>query len=163
MSTKKIWDKIVFGLERLFDIDKMRFDNIKVECSVLDDIIDFARNNHPREFVVFMHGTIKNKVLLIDRLLYQEYESDSGSATPIFHFSDKSFFGSVHSHPSGSNRPSRADRHFFRKHGIVHAIIGYPYKKDNIKFYDNDGEEIIVQIKEDVSKSNTHNKSRRKR
>jgi len=52
----------------------------------------------------------------------------------------------VHSHPSNSNKPSTADRQFFRKVGIINIIICNPYTVNNIKFYNNEGEEITVEI-----------------
>lgn len=135
------------GLERLFDLDKHYFNEIIIENTVIEDIIDFAKANHPKEFVAFFHGIIKDNKLIIDGLVYNEFTSDSGSATPIFHFPDKSFYGSVHSHPGYSNRPSRADINFFRRYGIVNAIICKPYSQDNIRFYDSNGEELNVKIR----------------
>lgn len=142
----KIKEFIINGIEKLFDLDKLRFNNITILNTVIEDIIDFANANHPNEFVAFFHGIIKDNELIIDSLVYNEFESTTGSATPIFHFPDKSFYGSVHSHPSGSIKPSNADKHFFRKTGIVNAIIGKPYSKKTIKFYDHDGVEINVKI-----------------
>ena len=144
--TDRIKEFLIKGIEKLFDLDKHYFNEILIEQDVVDDIIDFADANYPREFVAFFHGTIKDKKLIIDRLVYNEFNSTEGSATPIFHFPDKSFYGSVHSHPSGRNKPSRADLHFFRKTGIVNAVIGYPFTKDNIRFYDHEGVEINVTI-----------------
>lgn len=145
--TDEIKDFFIKGMEKLFDLDKHYFNEILIESSVVEDIIDFANANHPNEFVAFMHGIIKKDKLIVDSLVYNEFKSDEGSATPIFHFPDKSFYGSVHSHPSGANRPSKADRFFFSKTGIVNAIISYPYTKNTIKFYDHDGVEINVKIK----------------
>jgi proteasome lid subunit RPN8/RPN11 len=144
--TDKIKDFLIKGIEKLFDLDKHYFNEILIENDVVENIIDFATANHPREFLAFFHGIIKDDKLIIDGLEYNEFSSDEVSATPIFHFPDKSFYGSVHSHPSGSSRPSRADLQFFRKTGIVNAIIGNPYTKEKIRFYDHDGREINVKI-----------------
>ncbi|HIH32540.1 TPA: hypothetical protein HA235_07585 [Candidatus Woesearchaeota archaeon] len=142
----EIRDFLKKGIERIFDLDKHYFNEIVILNSAIDDIMDFAKANHPKEFVAFFHGIIKDSKLIIDSLVYNEFNSDAGSATPIFHFPDKSFYGSVHSHPSLSNKPSRADVRFFRKTGIVNAIICYPYNQSNIRFYNHDGEEINVKI-----------------
>ena len=143
----KIKEFFIKGMEKLFDLDKHYFNEIIIEHTVIEDVIDFANANHPREFVAFFHGIIKNNKLIINSLVYNEFKSDEGSATPIFHFPDKSFYGSVHSHPTGSNRPSRADLHFFRKTGIVNAIIGNPHTKERMRFYDHEGNEINVKIR----------------
>jgi len=142
----KLKDFFIKGMEKLFDLDKHYFNEILIESSVIEDIIDFAQANHPREFIAFFHGIINKDKLIINSLVYNEFNSDEGSATPIFHFPDKSFYGSVHSHPSGNNKPSRADRLFFRKTGIVNAIINYPYNIKTIKFYDHEGVDINVKI-----------------
>jgi len=133
-------------LERLFNLDKLQFDTITVSSDVIRDMIDFAKANHPKEFVAFFHGVIMRKTLVIDALVYNEFESSEYSAAPIFHFADKSFYGSVHSHPGYSARPSRADLAFFRKTGIIHAIICMPYTPESIIFYNHHGELINVTI-----------------
>lgn len=145
----KVKEFLIKGLERLFDLDKHYFKKIIIYKTVVEDIIDFAKANHPREFVAFFHGIIKDEKLIIDSLVYNEFRSDEGSATPIFHFPDKSFYGSVHSHPGYSNKPSKADMRFFHKTGIVNAIISMPYSKDTIRFYNHQGEELIVNIEEE--------------
>ncbi|GIU69682.1 MAG: hypothetical protein KatS3mg002_0918 [Candidatus Woesearchaeota archaeon] len=144
----KILKKILLNsIRNLFELDKYDFKKIIIKKEVIEDIIDFAKANHPKEFVAFFNGMIKNKELTIKNLVYNEYLSNESSAIPIFHFPDKSFYGSVHSHPSGSNKPSAADRHFFSKIGIVNAIISYPYTIETIKFYNHEGIEIEVIIK----------------
>ena len=144
----RIKDFLKHGIEKMFDLDKMYFEEIVVKRHVLEDVMDFASVNHPKEFVAFFHGKILKKKLVIDRLVYQQYFSSENSATPIFHFADKSFYGSVHSHPSFSNKPSGADLQFFRKTGIVHAIICRPYAFENIRFFNHNGEDINVVISE---------------
>jgi len=146
MNDTKIKKSLVRGLEKLFDLDKHYFKSVVIYDTVIEDIIDFAKANHPKEFVAFFHGILKNDTLIIDGLVYNEFRSNEGSATPIFRFTDKSFYGSVHSHPGQSNRPSRADLLFFRKAGIINAIICLPYTKETIRFYNHQGEEIIVTI-----------------
>jgi proteasome lid subunit RPN8/RPN11 len=142
---------VIKGIEHLFDLDKHYFKEIIIYDTVVDDIIDFAKANYPKEFVAFFHGILKEGKLIIDGLEYSEFRSNESSATPIFHFADKSFYGSVHSHPGGSNRPSRADLQFFHKIGIVNAIICTPYAKETLRFYNHQGEEIIVKIQTEQS------------
>jgi len=54
--------------------------------------------------------------------------------------------GSIHSHPSGSNRPSNADLHSFIKFGSIHLIVGYPFSKENIACYDAYGKRVNLNI-----------------
>jgi proteasome lid subunit RPN8/RPN11 len=132
--------------EKLFDLDKFRFESISILAEVIENIILLAKENHPNEFVAFLDGKIEDKKLIITGLLYQEYNANENSAAPIFRFPNQTFYGSVHSHPGNSNRPSNADRQFFRKIGIVNMIICKPYSYDTIKFYNHEGEEIKVEI-----------------
>jgi len=136
------------AFEKLFDLDKFRFTRIAVKSDVIDSVMDLAKENHPKEFLAFLDGKIKDGVLTIDGILYQEYYATDNSAAPIFHFPDKSFYGCVHSHPGYSNRPSNADRMFFRKIGIINMIICRPYDKGSIRFYNHEGEEIKVDVEE---------------
>ena len=134
-------------IRKLFEIDKMEFQDIVINKIVINQIIQFAKNSHPKEFVAFLNGEVHNKNLVLDNLIYHEFVSSENSAMPIFHFANKSFYGSVHSHPSYNNRPSVEDIRFFRKTGIVHCIICKPYSDPNIKFYNQNGEEISVKIR----------------
>ncbi len=133
------------AVERLFDLDKITFEDILIRESVIGDIMDFAQENHPKEFVAFFHGIIRKKQLIIDALVYNEFSASENSAAPIFHFADKSFYGSVHSHPGPSNRPSRADISFFHKTGIIHAIICRPYTRESVRFYTQNGEPVTIK------------------
>ena len=146
---------LIRTFEKLFDLDKFKFEKICIEQDVVQNICLLSKENHPNEFLAFLDGAIKNKKLTITGLLYQEYYATDRSAAPIFHFPDKSFFGSIHSHPGPSNRPSNADREFFRKIGVINAIICKPYNIENIRFYNNEGEEIDVEIlpEENTTKS----------
>lgn len=134
------------GFEKLFDLDKLRFNKIVISKDVIDECLDYARASHPKEFLAFLDGKIENNTLLLNELLYHQYEATSQSATPIFHFNYTRFYGSIHSHPSSNNKPSTMDLRFFRKLGIVHCIIAYPYTIDSIKFYNHNGEEIMIEI-----------------
>jgi len=137
---------LIKTFEKLFDLDKFKFDRISIKQDVIEDITLLASETHPKEFLAFLDGHVESKKLIITQLLYQEYYASNSSAAPIFRFPTNNFFGSVHSHPSNSNKPSTADRQFFRKVGIINIIICNPYTVNNIKFYNNEGEEITVEI-----------------
>ncbi len=143
-QTFKRWLKE--GFEKLFELDKLKFNEVIIKKEIIESIMHLARENHPKEFLAFFQGAIKNKKLIINQLDYHQYYASESSAFPILQYGKMDFYGSVHSHPSLSNRPSKADMEFFRKTGIVHAIICRPFNFENIKFYNHHGEEIIVKI-----------------
>lgn len=150
MAAEKHLGRFLKGLiERMFNLDKMRFDKIVITQGVIDSIMEFAKESHPKEFLAFLDGRVKNKRLIIDKLMYQEFVSDNNSAMPIFHF-PQTFYGSVHSHPGHSNRPSNADRQFFSKTGIINLIIKYPYTQKDIRFCNHNAEEISVEIEDEA-------------
>ncbi|MCP3682283.1 MAG: hypothetical protein GY861_06295 [bacterium] len=123
------------------------FNEIVIEQDVIDDIIRTAKETHPKEFVTLLKGEIKNNQLRINGLLYQVYEASNDATVMRINLPITSgFLGSVHSHPSHSNRPSEADHIFFNKHGILHLIICMPFEKYNIAAYNRYGEKIDFNI-----------------
>jgi len=122
------------------------FNDIIISTKIIQKITDLPKETHPKEFLAFFEGKI-GKDIIINDIFYQPYLANDHSASPRLDIPlTTNTIGSIHSHPSFSNRPSRADRRFFRKNGIVHAIIKYPYNKEDIAFYNNHGEPIEVKI-----------------
>jgi len=116
---------------------------IHIRKSVFDNIIEFSKTTYPREFLAFFEGDFKEGILMIEDLLFQPYIADRESAWPRLNFPTTSkVIGSVHSHPGGSNRPSRSDLGFFQKTGIVHGIINSPYSRDDFVLYDLHGDRL---------------------
>lgn len=94
-----------------------------------------AKKNYPNEFVGLLrekHGII-SEILIIPK-------SVGGKGFATLHtymipmISDS--VGTVHSHPSKNNRPSRQDLRFFQRNGRTHIIISYPYEDKDIAVYD---------------------------
>lgn len=143
---KKILDR--FTPRRMFDLDKFEFDDLIIEHTLILDIIDFAKANYPNEFMAFLKGKFENKMLILEGLLYQKFESSRTSAfTRIALPNGLGVVGSVHSHPSPNSNPSGQDRIFFSKFGGVHLIISYPYRKEDLRVYDIDGERIGFKVR----------------
>ena len=62
---------------------------------------------------------------------------------------DRSVIGSVHSHPSGSKKPSREDLMSFGKRVGFHLIVGYPAESINdIVCYDGYGNRLPLEKKD---------------
>ncbi len=143
----KFSERIKTALLKFFMIDAFEFSEVFMQSDVVDNICEFAKHAHPKEFVAVIGGVVKDKKLIVNELFYQEFVSSTHSA------SFQSFLppavtgvGTVHSHPSSHTRPSSADINFFNKKGMVHFIIGYPYEKENIVGYDSQGNEIAFTI-----------------
>jgi len=57
---------------------------------------------------------------------------------------DSSYVGLVHSHPTGSVKPSVTDLHNF--FGLVSLIVKSPYENDDIFAWDRDGNSIELTV-----------------
>lgn len=121
---------------------------IKIHRKVLENAAFMAKSTYPNEFVAFFSGSFKKGVVEIDSLLLQSFNAGRTSA----HFNitnmplSSSILGTIHSHPSNSNRPSSTDKRLFNKKGLFHAIIKYPFNLGDISFYNKYGDEINIKI-----------------
>jgi len=120
---------------------------IDIKRKVIADVSSFAKDAYPKEFLAFFEGRISKQVLEVQDIIFQPYIASTHSALPRIDFPLTSqVVGSIQSHPSRSARPSNADKNFFRKVGIVNAIIKYPYNMDDVVYYDSEGDEIHINI-----------------
>lgn len=139
---------LVNWIRRLLGITPVR--RVDLQQSVLLDICEMAQSAHPKEMLAFLSATRGNKdgSITIDEIQLQAYVASEDSAS--FHTWNMptvtSIVGTVHSHPGGSKRPSDEDLHLFSKFGFIHAIIGEPYRPQDIRFYDKDGRRIHVGV-----------------
>lgn len=118
---------------------------MKIRRAALEFILEAGRNLYPKEFAGLLRGdknTIKEVLFLPDTKLRFDSASINLNMLPL----DLKVIGSIHSHPGHSNRPSRADLEFFSKLGIVHGIVCQPYNFESLRFYDQDGMEVKVDI-----------------
>ena len=143
------WRRVGSWLPKLFAEE--RFDVIRVEAEVVEDICALAQGSHPKEMVAFLTGDIKEeggvKVLVIDGLYVKGYDASGYSTSFTTHdLPLTGVYGTVHSHPGWSNRPSEADRRLFGKQGWFHLIICEPYTRASIVAYGKQGEPIDVDF-----------------
>jgi proteasome lid subunit RPN8/RPN11 len=132
-----------------------RYDEVRLEPEVVEDICALARSADPKETIAFLTGSIQKekrsgsrtavRILVIDGLYLKGYQADTYSTHFTMHdLPMTGVYGTVHSHPSSSNRPSGADLRMFNKHGTLHLIICRPYSKEALAAYDKYGERILL-------------------
>jgi proteasome lid subunit RPN8/RPN11 len=131
----------------IFRLPKFEYGEVVITRDVIDTILDMAKAASPLEFTALLSGKIKNKVLVISSIVFQQYEASEDATAmhmdlPLLHGT----VGSVHSHPSGSNRASGTDLVFFNKHGIFHLIIAAPFSQTDIAAYDKGGGRQAFEI-----------------
>lgn len=127
----------------------------------LSFVLNASRETHPNEYMGFLRaenagrlGLDRNGRVITDVLVIPGTESNETSAKvkTMMQPNTVSSVGSVHSHPSGVLRPSDADLRTFGS-GDVHIIVGAPYEWTDWQAFDNQGNEIDLDVL-DVELSN---------
>jgi proteasome lid subunit RPN8/RPN11 len=143
----KLWNGLKNWLKRFFELDRYDFERVIIDREVIDNIVELAKQTYPKEFIAFLEGKTRKKILRIYGLVYQEYFANPSYT--VYKFNPpiiSGIVGSVHSHPGPSNHPSAADLHSFSKRGMVHMIIRMPYAAENIQAYDKNGNRISFEV-----------------
>lgn len=118
------------------------FHEVRIDREVLESVLYYSKEAYPKEFLAFFDGQIKDKILYITGLIFVPGETcETGAVvhTEMVPINTK-YWGSVHSHPGPSARPSDADLITFSKTGYFHMIVCLPYSLETFKAYDRYGE-----------------------
>ena len=126
---------------------KKKIESITLKKETRDGILSYCKMNHPNEGILILRGKPKKGAVIIDGLVIAPF-SESGPTFAGFPHSflpfDPSYVGTVHSHPTGSARPSVTDLHNF--FGYVSLIVKSPYENNDIFAWDGDGNKINLTI-----------------
>jgi proteasome lid subunit RPN8/RPN11 len=130
------------------ELKKKKFERkISLTKDARDGILSFCKMNHPNEGILILRGKSKRGDVFIDELVVPPF-SETGADFAGFPHNplplDLSYVGIVHSHPTGSAKPSLTDLdNFF---GLVSIIVKSPYEDDDIFAWDSDGRELPLVI-----------------
>ena len=130
------------------ELKKKKFERkISLTKDARDGILSFCKMNHPNEGILILRGKSKRGDVFIDELVVPPF-SETGADFAGFPHNplplDLSYVGIVHSHPSGSAKPSLTDLdNYF---GLVSIIVKSPYEDDDIFAWDSDGRELPLLI-----------------
>ena len=130
------------------ELKKKKFERkISLTKDARDGILSFCKMNHPNEGILILRGKSKRGDVYIDELVVPPF-SETGADFAGFPHNplplDLSYVGIVHSHPSGTAKPSLTDLdNFF---GLVSIIVKSPYEDDDIFAWDSDGRELPLVI-----------------
>ena len=131
------------------ELEKFYYKKVILTKKVAADICEFAKKSYPLEFISYLKGEKINENLIIKGLIYQEFKANKNSAFSKMNLPLLSeVVGTVHSHPSYSNLPSRTDLKLFNKQFGIHLIISYPFLLKNIQAYNPKGKKILLNIKQ---------------
>lgn len=119
---------------------------VTIEKALMEEIIQYAKEAYPNEFGAMLHGWPHINDL--------EFPPDTGRGHASVTFNMYNRFsqrniqadGVVHSHPSGSARPSQADVTMFGHFPGTNIIIGYPFTWDSWAAYDRFGNRVKVDV-----------------
>ena len=122
--------------------------NWKIKRDCLDLIYECAKSQYPNEFGGLLRIDLDKRDTIIEIVILPGTISGESHAIFKMHMLpiDFSIVGSVHSHPSRSYYPSKADLQNFRKHGKIHIITANPYNENSWRAFDQYGNEINIQI-----------------
>lgn len=116
---------------------------IKLKKDVLDSILSYCHMKHPNEGILILRGKSKKGNVLIDGLVIPPFAFNAHSSSGFPHYmlpGDMSYVGTVHSHPSGSARPSMTDlSNFFE---LISLIVRFPYGDGDIFAWDSNGDSV---------------------
>ncbi|MCR4335080.1 MAG: Mov34/MPN/PAD-1 family protein [archaeon] len=116
----------------------------KIKNEVIESIIIAARNVYPDEFFSMLGGTEDKitELVIVPATFGENFSSYRLDLVPF----DKNIIGTIHSHPSPNNNPSRADLESFAAKGKIHLIISHPYTLDTIRAYDTEGNRKQLKV-----------------
>ena len=120
---------------------------IKLKKDVLDSILSYCQMKHPNEGILILRGKSKQGDVLIDGLVIPPFSFGAHSSSGFPHYmlpGDLSYVGTVHSHPSGSARPSVVDLNNFFE--LISLIVRFPYGQDDIFAWDSNGHAVKLTI-----------------
>ena len=108
-------------ISKLFGNNDDEFEEVRVDREVLNSVIYYSKQAYPNEFLAFLDGKIKNRILYITGLIFIPGETCETGA--VIHSEmvpmNTKYFGSVHSPPGPSASPSDADLMTFSKNGYL--------------------------------------------
>jgi len=117
-----------------------------IERDAVEEIIQRAKDAYPNEFGAMLRGL--PHITHIEPVMEGAGNRNSFLFSLYSRFSQRTVAGEgvVHSHPSGSARPSRADLSMFGRFPGINIIIGYPFKSDSMAAYDRLGNRVKLEI-----------------
>lgn len=117
---------------------------MKIAKDTLSFILEVSRSSSPREFggMLQADGDVITNVMMVPGT----ESSNESVVMELFTLPTISTIGTVHSHPNGNLRPSKADLELFEHKGKYHIIVGDPYTMSSWKCYDKKGESIRLDV-----------------
>lgn len=120
---------------------------VSLKRDVLDSILSYCQMKHPNEGILILKGKSKQGNIVVNGLVIPPFNYTGPTFAGFPHSFlpfDLSYVGIVHSHPSGSAKPSVADLHNF--FGLVSLIVKSPYSENDIFAWDSNANSVKLSI-----------------
>ena len=104
-----------------------------------------ARSTYPNEFIALLgksNGKEIDEIVVLPATYGENFASLRLDLLPY----NAKTCGSVHSHPTRNNAPSRTDLGTFRRLGATHLIIAFPFNRESVSAFDSSGNEIVLEV-----------------
>ncbi|MBC7131428.1 Mov34/MPN/PAD-1 family protein [Candidatus Bathyarchaeota archaeon] len=123
---------------------------VVIPRSLLEALLDNAKRIYPKETILLLRGEKSRGRISVSEVIVPPLATyGEGFANIPLHMLpiDFSIIGTVHSHPSGSLKPSPQDlNHFW---GSILMILGFPFRdEDCVAVYDYNGNRLTVKVVE---------------
>jgi proteasome lid subunit RPN8/RPN11 len=120
---------------------------ILVDRGLLEEMLAFAKERHPKEAVMLLRGSANREAITITDYLFPPFATtNSISASYPIHMLpiDFSIVGSAHSHPSGSLGQSAQDIHNI--YGRISLLMAYPYGLGDVAAYNKQAKRLVIRV-----------------
>lgn len=120
---------------------------VRVKKELIDGILSYSRDMHPREVILLLRGKAGNDIEVNEVVMPPRAIQGlgfSGFQPHMLPF-DLSIVGVVHSHPSGSSSPSVHDLN--HPYGRITMIAAYPYRSvDDVTIFGKGGQMLPFEV-----------------
>lgn len=116
---------------------------LKIKKELIQGLLAYSRDMHPNEMILLLRGKVGDEIEVDEVIIPpsavhgQRFSLFQPYMIPF----DTSILGIVHSHPSGTLRPSVHDLNHF--YGRIMMIVAYPYQSvEDIAVFDGKGQRV---------------------
>ena len=120
---------------------------VLVDRALLQEMLMFAEERHPKEAILLLRGSVKKDEVTITDYLFPPFATTSSvmASYPIHMLPiDFSIIGTAHSHPSGSLELSSQDMNNI--YGRISVIMAKPYGLGDLAAYNKQAERIVIRV-----------------
>lgn len=120
---------------------------VVISREMLEGVLEYARESHPNEILLLIRAYVRDETVIVKELLFPPFEVQGPyyvyfNSTALPPYTD--ILGSIHSHPSGSLKPSSED--LIHGFGPVIIIVAYPYDARSVAAYNKGGRPLKLVI-----------------